>query len=97
MPLRRPTCGQCVYWVVERTADPPTAGHCHRYPPGIYVNAKTGTVVQKFPTTDRNQWCGEWSRDDTELVQVATESAHQDVAEVVLHPPHRRHDPAKPG
>ena len=63
----RPNCAHCIYWVGEHTADPATVGHCHRFPPGIHVNQQTGTVVQKFPTTDHHQWCGEWSDDDAGL------------------------------
>ena len=67
----RPLCSHCVYWIADKTANPPTAGHCHRFPPGIYVNPQTGTVIQKFPTTDHHHWCGEWDGDDTKLVEAA--------------------------
>lgn len=67
----RPLCSHCVYWMADRTANPPTSGHCHRYPPGIYVNPQSGVVVQKFPTTDHRHWCGEWSDDDTRLSEAA--------------------------
>jgi len=75
----RPKCSHFIYWEVDGTANPPTAGHCHRYPPGVSINPKTGTVVQKFPTTDQHQWCGEWNGDETLFVeairQIAMESA----------------------
>ncbi len=71
----RPSCGRCVYWVEDHTAVPPTAGHCHRFPPAVFANPETGVVVQKFPTTDRHQWCGEWNGDDTGLMRAAAESA----------------------
>ena len=67
----RPLCSHCVYWIADKTANPPTAGHCHRFPPGIYVNPQTGTVIQKFPTTDHHHWCGEWNGDDAKLVGAA--------------------------
>ena len=67
----RPICAHCVYWSADTTAQPPTVGHCHRLPPGIYINPETGTVVQKFPATDHHQWCGEWSDDETALVEGA--------------------------
>lgn len=70
----RPNCAHCIYWVADHTADPPTAGHCHRFPPGIYVNPQTGTVVQKFPSTDHHQWCGEWSDDDQHLLEATKRS-----------------------
>jgi hypothetical protein len=74
----RPNCSHCIYWAVDNTANPPTAGHCHRYPPGVTINPKTGIVLQKFPTTDRHHWCGEWSGDDSRFVealrQIAAES-----------------------
>lgn len=63
----RPACAHCVYWKAEHTSNTPTAGHCHRFPPGIHT-APSGTVIQKFPMTDRSQWCGEWSDDDSALV-----------------------------
>ena len=95
LSMRRPSCAQCIYWTSDRTGDPPTSGHCHRYPPGIYVNAKTGAVVQKFPMIDRSQWCGEWSGDDTKLVKGATETAHQNVVEALSHPARRPHNPVQ--
>lgn len=58
-----PTCSQCVFWVTDNPGETATAGHCHRYPPGVYVNPQSGVVIQKFPSTDRLQWCGEWSGD----------------------------------
>ena len=61
--------------MTDQTSTTPTAGHCHRYPPGIYVSP-SGTVVQKFPMTDRNAWCGEWSDDDSYL----REAAHRAIA-----------------
>jgi len=78
----RPLCSSCIYWVPEHTADPPRVGHCHRYPPGIYVNPQTGTVVQKFPTSDHNHWCGEWDGDESRLV----DAAKQLVEKRTLHP-----------
>ncbi len=71
----RPQCSHCVYWVADRTANPTTAGHCHRYPPGVYTNPQTGTVVQKFPTTDHHHWCGEWNGDETGLVEAVRQTA----------------------
>jgi hypothetical protein len=81
----RPICARCVYWVEDHTSPTNTVGHCHRYPPGIYVNQANGVVIQKFPTTDRHHWCGEWSADDTKLMQgvrnsladTATRHAHK--------------------
>ncbi len=67
----RPSCNHCVYWMVDLTVDRPTVGHCHRYPPGIYINPQTGTVVQKFPLTDHLHWCGEWSDDDAPFSEAA--------------------------
>lgn len=64
----RPVCSQCVYWIGERST---VVGHCHRHPPAIVVNPETGTVSQRFPTTDHQQWCGEWKGDETELVAAA--------------------------
>jgi hypothetical protein len=63
-----------VYWVPDHTADPATVGHCHRFPPPVYVNAHTGTVVQKFPSTERHHWCGEWSNDEESLLAAARSS-----------------------
>ncbi len=67
----RPACSVCVYWVVDQVATPATSGHCHRYPPAVLVNSESGTIVQKFPTTDHHQWCGEWSGDDRHLAEAA--------------------------
>lgn len=75
----RPTCSHCVYWVNDHQADPPTVGHCHRFPPGVTVNPETGTIVQKFPATDRRQWCGEWS-DDAETLAAAAKRSLIDAA-----------------
>lgn len=67
----RPSCSACIYWVVDKTATTPTSGHCHRYPPGIYINPQSGVIVQKFPTTDHHHWCGEWNDDDSRLSEGA--------------------------
>lgn len=69
----RPVCAQCIYWVTDHTSKTPTAGHCHRYPPGVFVNPN-GTVVQKFPMTDRGAWCGEWNGDASHLEAAARQS-----------------------
>jgi hypothetical protein len=71
-----------VYWVEDHTAVTNTVGHCHRYPPGIYVNQTNGVVIQKFATTDRHHWCGEWSGDDTKLMEAVRTS----VTESARHP-----------
>ena len=75
----RPMCARCAYWVEDNTAFPPTAGHCHRYPPGIFINPKDGVVAQKFPTTDRHHWCGEWCGNDSRLMEGVRESAVESV------------------
>ena len=69
----RPVCSQCIYWTTDHTSRTPTAGHCHRFPPGVYISPN-GTVVQKFPMTDRGAWCGEWSDDDSRLMAAARRS-----------------------
>lgn len=71
MHALRPVCSACVYWVVDQTASAATSGHCHRYPPSVIVNHESGNVVQKFPTTDHHQWCGEWSCDDRAMAAAA--------------------------
>ena len=65
----RPVCARCSYWVEDHTATPATAGHCHRYPPAVYVNPQSKTISQKFPVTDRHHWCGEWCGDDSRLME----------------------------
>ena len=74
MHQMRPSCSACAYWVMDHTATPPTSGHCHRYPPGIYIDPRSSVVVQKFPTTDHHQWCGEWDGDQTRLAEAAKNS-----------------------
>ncbi len=74
-----PTCSHCVYWVNEHSVEPPTVGHCHRYPPQVAANPESGVVLQKFPTTDRRQWCGEWS-DDSEALKSAGKRSLIDAA-----------------
>lgn len=69
----RPVCAHCVYWMVEHTSTTPTAGHCHRFPPAVAFTP-TGTVIQKFPMTDRAQWCGEWLDDASALEAAARRS-----------------------
>jgi hypothetical protein len=69
MSERRPVCAHCIYWRPDQLVGQPTAGHCHRNPPGICVNPNSGTVIQKFPMTERAQWCGEWCGDDTQLLE----------------------------
>lgn len=71
----RPLCSHCIYWVADHTANPATAGHCHRYPPGVYVNPQSGTIVQKFPTTDHHHWCGEWNGDESRLIDAVKKMA----------------------
>lgn len=70
----RPLCKTCVYWLPDGSAREPSAGHCHRFPPGVVVNPQSGVVVQKFPTTDHHHWCGEWSDDETRLLEAARRS-----------------------
>lgn len=70
----RPICGKCIYWLEDHTSNPPTAGHCHRYPPGIYITPETGVVVQKFPMVDHHQWCGEWSDDEARFADAVRQS-----------------------
>lgn len=81
MSILHPLCKNCIYWVAERTSDAPTAGHCHRYPPGIYVRPDTGGVVQKFPMTDHHQWCGEWSNDRGRLSDAVRQSTMRSIGE----------------
>lgn len=70
----RPQCSACVYWVIDPATNTATAGHCHRYPPLVFANPATGTIVQKYPMTDHHQWCGEWQADDAALVSGAREA-----------------------
>lgn len=72
----RPVCAHCIYWRPDHLSSQPTSGHCHRFPPAVYASP-SGTVIQKFPLTDRGQWCGEWNDDDKPLVDAATRSAHR--------------------
>jgi len=65
----RPICARCSYWVEDHTAIPATAGHCHRYPPTVYVNPQSKAIGHKFPLTDRHHWCGEWCGDDSRLME----------------------------
>ena len=83
MAHRRPWCGHCVYWAPDQTSKPATIGHCHRFPPGVAFNSKNSTLVQKFPTTDRNEWCGEWSGDESHLIEAAHEIAREIAQETV--------------
>jgi hypothetical protein len=55
--------------MVDQTAEPTTVGNCHRYPPSLAVNPQTGSAIQKFPLTDRRHWCGEFSDDETQMVE----------------------------
>ena len=64
----RPVCARCIYWVAESAAGTATIGLCHRFPPSVFALAETGTIVQKMPTTDHHQWCGEWSDDDSRFL-----------------------------
>lgn len=70
----RPLCAHCIYWKAEGAGRTASAGHCHRYPPGVYVNPQTGTVVQKFPTTDHHHWCGEWDGDESRFTEAVRKS-----------------------
>ena len=79
----RPTCSHCVFWTPDLTADPATIGHCHRFPPAVYVNTQTSTVVQKFPHTERHHWCGEWTDDEGPLQEAAKRSVMGAVASPV--------------
>ncbi len=78
----RPVCSHCIYWVEDHTSNPPTAGHCHRFPPGIYINPD-GVVVQKFPMVDHHQWCGEWSGDEAHFADAVRQSVTQSLAKSV--------------
>lgn len=70
----RPSCSVCIYWVIDASTNPATSGHCHRYPPHVIISPTTGTVVQKFPTTDHHHWCGEWNGDERHLVAQARQA-----------------------
>lgn len=80
MKRLRPTCRHCMYWIADATSETSTAGHCHRYPPGVFIKPETGVIVQKFPMTDHHQWCGEWSDDDATLVDAARRALSQAVS-----------------
>ncbi len=67
MSLLRPHCAHCIYWMSDQAGPLYTSGHCHRYPPSVHVKPQTGSPVQKFPSTDHHQWCGEWDCDETWL------------------------------
>lgn len=73
MHVLRPTCAECAYWVEDHTAVTPTAGTI-RSSSGIYVKPDDCVVVQKFPTTDRHQWCGEWCGSDDKLMDGVRQS-----------------------
>jgi hypothetical protein len=73
----RPTCARCVYWVSDQSSETSAAGRCHRFPPSVFALPGTGTIVQKFPTTEHGQWCGEWSDDDSRL----TAAVHRSLLE----------------
>ncbi len=73
MALDRPNCAHCVYWVADPTVIPAKIGHCRRLPPGVAYNSKNDTLVQKFPVTGRNDWCGKWNGDDTGLLEAKRE------------------------
>lgn len=75
----RPVCSKCIFWVEDHTSNPPTAGHCHRHPPGIYINPETGVVVQKFPMVDHQQWCGEWNGDEAHFADAVRQSIARSV------------------
>ncbi len=75
-----PLCSRCIYWQHDNTTTAGTVGHCHRFPPGIYMNPHTGTVVQKFPTTDKSHWCGEWNGDPSHLAEAVRNSALRSAA-----------------
>jgi len=82
MPSIRPNCSQCVFWVADRRGETATTGHCHRYPPGVYINPQSGTIVQKFPSTDRQNWCGEWSGDDVQWLDAFKQATAKVAARV---------------
>jgi hypothetical protein len=84
---RRPLCAHCTCWQTDQGAESPTVGHCHRFPPAVQINPRTGTIVQKFPTTDRNQWCGEWNGDEARLADQARKVARQHVREALSQAP----------
>ena len=87
MSETRPVCAHCIYWKADQVSNHPTSGHCHRYPPGIFVNPTTGTIIQKFPSTERLQWCGEWNGDDTALVEAARQSVLKHARDAATRPP----------
>ncbi len=70
MSEARPVCSHCVYWRSDHLSTQPTSGHCHRFPPAIYLSPN-GAALQKFPLTDRGHWCGEWNDDEAPLVEAA--------------------------
>ncbi len=77
----RPLCSHCIFWAADYAANPPTMGHCHRYPPNVFVNPETGTIVQKFPSTDQHHWCGEWNGDESRFTLAVRRSVVEKAAQ----------------
>ena len=84
MSLQRPTCLHCVFWDKDAANPLATIGRCRRRPPGIAYNSKSATMIQRFPITGRNDWCGEWCGDETRLDE-AKHEINPNVAEPVTH------------
>jgi hypothetical protein len=60
-PTSKPKCGECRYWKPHAARDDWPDGHCRRSPPSMIVT-DAGEVVEesRWPSTERNDWCGEW-------------------------------------
>ena len=52
--VRKKTCASCVHWEQEDS----DGGSCRCYPPTVIV--LDGDLDAKWPSTQVNDWCGEW-------------------------------------
>jgi hypothetical protein len=55
-------CGECRYWKPHVAREDWPDGLCRRWPPNMIVT-DAGEVVEesRWPCTERNDWCGEFS------------------------------------
>ena len=59
MSERKETCGNCRYWLRDRssTGAELRSGKCRRRPPTLLQNGRAS-----FPFVEDYEWCGEWFR-----------------------------------
>ena len=75
-------CETCRFWQFSEEATHSSSmsmGHCHRQPPGFVMVEKRNQrwAAGRWPLTEGDDWCGEWSNVAGEVNQQGGDHAEQ--------------------